>query len=206
MRAWTPSETTSAALVREQRRDLRLVGLELLEGGPDRRVLVGRVLQLDHGERQAVDEQHDVRPARVLPLGHRELVDGEPVVVAGRVEVDDLACAPAIEPSLRRYSTVTPSTSIRWTARLRSTSDGASSARQLAVGVLQRLGRQVGVEAHERLAQPALQHDVAVVRVAALGARLAAAIRGRAAPRSPALQPGEGGVLDDGFGRAPRAT
>ena len=37
------------------------------------------------------------------------------------------AGAPAIDPSARRYSTVTPSTSIRWTARLRSISDGPSA-------------------------------------------------------------------------------
>ena len=35
----------------EQSRDLRLVGLELIERGPDGGVLVGGVLQLDHGER-----------------------------------------------------------------------------------------------------------------------------------------------------------
>ena len=111
------------------------------------------------------------------------------------------ACAPAIEPSLRRYSTVTPSTSIRCTARLRSTSDGASHARELAVGILQRLGRQVRIQAHERLAQPPLQQDVAVVRVAALRAGLARgdvrAVQHRVAQR---FEPGEGGVFDDGFG------
>ena len=112
----------------EQRRDLRLVGLELVEGAPDGGVLVGGVLQLDDRERQAVDEQHDVRPALVLALDDGELVDRQPVVVRpGASKSSTRACAPAIEPSGRRYSTVTPSTSIRWTARLRSTSDGASA-------------------------------------------------------------------------------
>ena len=50
---------------REERRDLVLVRLELVEGGPDRRVLVGRVLELDHAERQAVDEE------RRCPAGAR---------------------------------------------------------------------------------------------------------------------------------------
>ena len=36
------------------------------------------------------------------------------------------ACAPAIEPSARRYSTVTPSTSSLCMARLRSSREGAS--------------------------------------------------------------------------------
>ena len=51
---------------REERRDLGLVGLELLERRPDRRVLVRRVLQLDDGERQPVDEEDDVGPPVVL--------------------------------------------------------------------------------------------------------------------------------------------
>ena len=46
------------------------------------------VLQLDHRQRQAVDEEHDVGPAVVLALDDRELVDGQPVVVGRRVEVD----------------------------------------------------------------------------------------------------------------------
>ena len=40
-------------------------------------------------ERQAVHEQHHVRPPRVLAFDDGELVDGEPVVVVGIVEIDD---------------------------------------------------------------------------------------------------------------------
>ena len=75
------------------------------------------------------------------------------------------------------------------------------AARELAVGILQRLGRQVRIQPDERLAQPAFQHHVAVVRVAALRAGLARgdvrAVQHRVAER---LEPGEGGVFDDGFG------
>ncbi len=73
---------------RKEQRDLHLVGLELLECGPDGCVLGGGVLQLQHPQRQAVDEQHHVRPAGVLVLRDRELVDCEPVVARGIVEVD----------------------------------------------------------------------------------------------------------------------
>ena len=73
---------------REQRGDLGLVGLKLLKRGPDRRILGGRVLQLDDTQRQPVDEQHDVRPAFVLVLNDRELVDCQPVVRPGSVEVN----------------------------------------------------------------------------------------------------------------------
>ena len=64
----------------QQRGNLRLVGLELRVGAPDRRVLIRRVLQLDQAQRQPVDEDHDVRPPVVLPLDHRELVHRQPVV------------------------------------------------------------------------------------------------------------------------------
>ena len=41
MRACTPSEATQRRVGGKQQRDLRLIGLELLEGAPNRRVLVG---------------------------------------------------------------------------------------------------------------------------------------------------------------------
>jgi hypothetical protein len=53
-------------VVLEGVRDLLLVGLNLVVGLPDVGVFVGRVLQLDQHQRQAVDEQDDVRPAGVV--------------------------------------------------------------------------------------------------------------------------------------------
>ena len=73
----------------EQGGQLGLVGLELLPRRPDGGVLVRRVLQLDHPQRQPVHEQHHVRPARVPVLGDCELVDRQPVVVDAVLEVDD---------------------------------------------------------------------------------------------------------------------
>lgn len=60
-------------------------------------------------------------------VDHGELVDREPVVGLRPLVVDDLRLRAAIEPSGRRYSTVTPSTSIRWSARLRSMSVGPAT-------------------------------------------------------------------------------
>ena len=71
----------------EKRWDLGLVGLKLLEGRPDSGVLVRRVLQLHDRQRQAIHEEHDVRPAAVLVLRHGELVDRQPVVRVYVVEV-----------------------------------------------------------------------------------------------------------------------
>ena len=72
----------------QQRGNLRLVSLELRVGAPDRRVLIRRILQLDQAQRQAVEEDHDVRPPVVLPLDHRELVHYQPIICGGIVEVD----------------------------------------------------------------------------------------------------------------------
>ena len=72
----------------EQRRDLRLVGLQLVERPIEGRVLVAGILQFDHTERQAIDEDHHVGPAVRLVLDHRVLVHRQPVVGVRIVKVD----------------------------------------------------------------------------------------------------------------------
>ena len=42
-------------------------------------------------------------------------------------------------------------------------------SRQLAIGIFQGFGRQVGIEAYERLTQASLQHYIPIVWVATLG-------------------------------------
>jgi hypothetical protein len=74
-------------VVVEQGRDLRLVGAELLVGSPDRRILIGGILQLDEAKRQAVHEHDDIRPTVVLAFDDRVLVQRQPVVRAGIVEI-----------------------------------------------------------------------------------------------------------------------
>ena len=74
----------------EQVANLFLVGLYLVEGIPDVGLLVGGVLQLDHCQRQAVDEGHQVRTARLFGAGHGELADQQEVVVARVREVDQV--------------------------------------------------------------------------------------------------------------------
>ena len=75
-------------VVSEQRLNLGLVGLQLLIGIPDRRVLVRGILQLDNTERKAVDEDDDIRPPVVFVFDDGELIDGEPVVVVRIIEID----------------------------------------------------------------------------------------------------------------------
>ena len=71
--------------------------------------------------------------------------------------------------------------------------------RQLAEGVVQRLGGQRRIEPHEGIAQPLCKHDLPVV--VAFGARLAGSDFGAVLDRpADAFEPGEGGLFDDGFG------
>ena len=72
----------------EQGRYLVLVGLELVEGPFESGVLIAGVLQLNHSQGQAVDEQHHVRASIVAVLDHRVLVDCQPVVGIYVLEVD----------------------------------------------------------------------------------------------------------------------
>lgn len=76
-------------VVDERRADLLLVGLELVERVARRGVLIGGVLQLDDGERQTVQEDEDVRTPVMVPLDDGELVDGEPVILIGGIEVGE---------------------------------------------------------------------------------------------------------------------
>ena len=72
----------------EERRDLRLVGLKLVVRARKRGVLAARRFQLDHAQRQAVDEDDDIRPAVDAALNHRELARRQPVVRGEIVEID----------------------------------------------------------------------------------------------------------------------
>ena len=184
---------------REQRGQLGLVGLELLPRRPDVGVLVGRVLELDHAERQAVDEQHDVRAAGALALGDGHLVDREEVVGGGVGVLDhgglraaDRAAGGAVLDVHARDEHAVEGAVARLEGR-------ALGPRQLAVGVIERLEGQVRVEPRERVAQPLLQHD---------GAVAGALLTGRTGPDVGAVRglPAEGGeplkrgLLDVGLG------
>jgi hypothetical protein len=73
----------------EQAGDLLLVRLQLVEGVLGRGLGVARVLELDDGQREAVDEHDHIGTAVRLALDHGELVDRQPVVGLGVVEVDE---------------------------------------------------------------------------------------------------------------------
>lgn len=183
--------------------NLSLVGLKLLERGPDRGVFIGGVLQLDDAEWQTVDEQHNVGPPRVLGFRDRELVDGEPVVVSGRIEVDYLrlrARDGAVRPTIFHRNAVHEHAmhgAVALDERRRV------DQRELSECIVDRFRRQAGVQPDQRLAQAAPKNDVAICRVSALGGRLALRdLRAALDLPAQAAEPGEGGVLDDGFGES----
>ena len=57
-----------------------------------------RVLQFDHRDGQAVDEAHQIGPARLLAALHRELVHHQKAVVLALLEVDQPHAVVALRP------------------------------------------------------------------------------------------------------------
>ena len=66
--------------------------------GPDGGVLVHRIFEFDDTQREAVDEQDDVRPPLMVPFPDGELFKRQPVVVVRVVEVDDPSLRPPNGP------------------------------------------------------------------------------------------------------------
>ena len=99
----------------EEGRTLVLVGLELVEGPVEGGVVVAGVLQLDYGQRQAVDEQHHVGAPMVLD--NCVLVHWQ-TIVAGNIREVDQRCdisadAPVVagdfdRPALEQVAVQTP--------------------------------------------------------------------------------------------------
>ena len=184
---------------REQRRNLGLVGLKLPEGRVDRRILVGGVLQLDHDQRQSVDEQHDVGPPFAAVLDHGELVHREPVVVVRVVEVEHPhlgAAHPAVGVGVLHGDAGDQHAVEVAVAGLQRR---PRRARQSAQGVFERVVGQVGIEPGEGVAQPAVQHHLAVV--GALGRRrVGRHVRPVQHAPTERCEPIEGRDFDGGFG------
>ena len=67
---------------------------------PNRCLLIGSILELDHRQRQAVEEEDDIGTALMLLVGNGELIKGEPVVVGLLLEIDD-ACLRAGDGAVR---------------------------------------------------------------------------------------------------------
>ena len=170
-RASRPSLATSSSLQVNRLGMTLLVGLQLLEGLLGRGLDVGRVLELDDGERQAVDEHDDVGPLVRLALDHRELVDGQPVVGVGVVEVDEpglVAGDAAVGARVLDVDAVDEQ-AVEAVVVLERGS-GVSGDEDLLQRVVDRRRRQLRVDALERGAQTPREDDFG--EVVALGRQL----------------------------------
>ena len=170
----------------------------MLERRPDRRVLVGGVLQLDDAQRQPVDEQHDVRPAFVLVLDDRELVHCEPVVGLRFVEVEyaDLRAMNRTVSVDILHRHAVDHHAVK--GAIAGFQRRAGRMRQAAECIVEGVGGEAGIESSDRGAQPLLQHDLAVIdacRVLRIGRDVGTVGDCPAA----AFEPSEGGGFDGGF-------
>ncbi len=77
----------------EQRRNLLLVGLQLVERTHQMRPRAARRFEFDHRQRQAVDEHHHIGPPVVRAVDHYELGNRQPVVLLRIFEVDQVHLA-----------------------------------------------------------------------------------------------------------------
>ncbi len=146
----------------EQGRYLLLVGPELVERPFEGGVFVAGVLHLDHGQRQAIEEQHDVGAAIVFVLDHRELVHRQPVVGLDVVEIDQTGSVAADAAVLPRHLDRHARDQVAVQAAVLLDEGGSLRLPHLAEHLLQRRGGQVRVEAGERLAEPAGQQHLVV--------------------------------------------
>ena len=146
----------------EQGLDVVLVVLDLVKRHPDVGVFIGRVLQLEDHQGQAIEEHHDVRAAVVLGALDCELVDDQPVVVGLAVKVhhfDDGGLL--LPPSGEHDAHAIEQQPVKAHVGLHQV--GVLEGRQDSHGLLERNGRHPGVDALERCQQAFFQHHLAVV-------------------------------------------
>ncbi len=136
-----------------------LVGLDLLEGGMNGRVFVGGVLQLDHDQGQAVDEEQHVGALVDAVFDDGELVDDQVIVVFGLGEIhqpDEIAARAAVflvgDRDAFRQQAVE--------SLVVGDQVGGVEALDLAQGVKAGGGRNLGVETGDRRFQACQEEDV----------------------------------------------
>ncbi len=155
-------------VVSEQVRDVLLVVLQLVVGGPDVGVLVAGVLELQQHQRQAVDEQKHIGPASALGPLDGELVDGQPVVERRVVEVDELdavAAGFAVLLELDGHALHQPAVNLSVSRHEAGNVGRQHAAQRVFLGA----GRDVRVEPLDGGTQTVREHHLAVA--VALGAR-----------------------------------
>jgi len=161
-------------------------------------LFVGGVLQLQDYQGQAVDEQDDVGPAAAAVLEHGELVHCQPVVVGRIIEVNhaDLCAAQVAVGIAVFHRHAIHQQAVQGAVALKQVA--ALGLRQLAPGILQRLGGQVGVEPAQRLAQVTFQDHL--IKALPFGKQpVRRKLRAMSNPPADGCQPPEGGRFNSGF-------
>ena len=143
-----------------QRRNLLLVGLDLVVSGGEPFVGVFRNLQLDDSERQSVDEHDDVRPAIVLAFNDGELVHRQPVVRVGIIEVDQpdvIARDASVITAILDRNTVAQHAMKR---AIVADERRRIVSQHFAQRFFARVARNRGIQSRDRIAQSADEHDI----------------------------------------------
>ena len=182
----------------EQGADLGLVGLQLVERAVDGRVFVAGVFQLDDGERQSIDEDHNVRAAVGFLLDDGELVHRQPVVGVGIVEIDQPDLLPADGPVLAPHFDRRALDHVAMQAAVFGDQQGRFGPQDLGQNFFACFRQKFWIQLVDRLAQTLGQNDVAIAgafRMSPIGADLKAIGDGI----SKFLQPGERGFFDVAF-------
>ena len=146
----------------KERGQLRLVGLQLTVGRPDRRGFVQRILQFDDRERKSIDEDDDVRAPSVLVFFDRELTGDEPEIRFGIVEVHNAHLG---APYTAVLVLVLDTHSVHQHAVETAVAifqRRTGGAHQLALRIAESFIRDRRVKPRERTAQPRVQHDVRI--------------------------------------------
>ena len=192
---------------REQAGDSLLVGFQLLIRRLDGGVFIGGVFQFDHHQRNAVHEQHQIRPLVLVPpavrmADHRELVGDDKLVVRRIGKVDQPHPLAALVPILvGGYRHALGQQAMECLVIRQQF--GRMNALHFLQACLQKGGRQLGIDALERRFQPPGQQHL-VVAAALRPVAVRCNIRRVDVVVAQALEQLDGKIFDGGFGEPAR--
>ena len=169
-----------------------------MERLPHISVRVGRVLQLDQHQRQAVDEQDDVGPARVVRPGDGKLVDRQPFIARRISPVNqayEVASRFAVKGVLHRHACHQQSMELP----VGGQQHRSAQVHHLLDGIFTRCLRHVGVQRRNSLAEPLDQQHLAVV-AAFGGAAIRRKLRAKPVLVAHVGQPAQGLLFELVFG------
>jgi hypothetical protein len=186
----------------EQGGDVPEVGLELSIGVQEPGARVGRVFQLDHGERQSIDVHDDVGDAQLsgarAAVHHVHLADGQPVVLVGVVEVDQPHQRAADAAAFAGHLEGEPVREQGMEVPVFEGQGQPLAAKHLADGLRDGGVVEGGVESGNGRFEPAAQDHVGDVRALEVDV-FRVQLVGRGDLVAQRGEPLQGGVFEDGF-------